>query len=308
MTLTMHVLPVGTSLLAKTDDLGDLDNVLPPGTFDPLSSVRQKLFQATNGDTLALDVDSLIPKTARTALSGANHRLCAEWTSVAAHRAHSPGASHDDAFVLIATDTDDGLRAAALVATHYAPEARIHYVDDPLTDAPEFIEPGGLYVYRIPELDLAAKNPPNQTWSALGSVGHAIAATASQATRNCWNVVLHLSGGYKALIPYLLVMAEGINSVFCCPERVAADREPSLRAIALHESGIGDTDRDPILVDLPIRALQGDLFTKAVELKPYLESNPINGINWDDLLGWVIERNGDRRRLSRTGIILVGVL
>lgn len=317
MTLTMHVLPVGTSLVTRINngELGELEGVLAPETFHrlphPVDTVRQALRQATNPDTLDLDLDGLVPEAARTTLADeTDYRLCAEWNSVAASMRRTSSAGEDEAFVLIATDTDEGLRAAALVATHYTHKARIRYVDDPSSAGPMLIEPGGLYICRVPELDLAAKNPPEQTWHALGSVGHAIQATATQAAQGRWRVVLHLSGGYKALIPYLLVMAEGINSVFGYRDRTVAERAPILRAIALHESSVDDADRDPIVIDLPIRTLPPKLFTKAVELKPHIGSHgQIHGDTWDDLLGGLlIERAGQRRWLNPAGIIMVGVL
>lgn len=304
----MHVLPVGLSLLNV------LKNRLPAASnaLDP-----QRLAQDAQGYRLAavlarattypdheLRLDGLLAEPAREALvHPAREHLCAEWASVRLVAQGQPAPPGVVAYVLIATDTDDGLRAATLVAARYANGKLLRYLDDPGT-GPLAIEPDTVSIYRIPGLDLAAGVPGRTAWETLGRLGHAIARTAADAIADRWDVVLHLSGGYKALMPYLLVLAEGINSVISYR---AADmppqRRPTLRAVATHESN------DRALVDLPVRCLSEDLYIAARNLKAALgPSNSVTGTAWDVLVGLALESKGQRRNLTPLGTILVNVL
>jgi hypothetical protein len=88
-----------------------------------------------------LHLDRLLDRPVREALAVASADLCAEWASVRTVTDRRSTPDTDAAYVLIATDTDDGLRAATLVAARYAPGVPIRYVDDPHT-GPAVIEPG----------------------------------------------------------------------------------------------------------------------------------------------------------------------
>jgi hypothetical protein len=153
----------------------------------------------------------------------------------------------------LASDTDEGLRAAILLALHEASNRsdRVRYVHDVSGEAvpvPEHI--GDVAVVRVPGLDFSqSSDGAERTWRALGDLGYAVAAVAQNDN---WSVVLHLSGGFKAAIPYLLVMAEGIRTRLRAAQ--LPEPAPQVTAVCIHESSI-DRDRRPYLVDLPVRYL-----------------------------------------------------
>lgn len=217
------------------------------------------------------------------------------------------GADADAAYVLIASDTDDGLRSAIMVAAQYAD--RVIYIPEPI-DARELrIEPRETYVFRIPRLDLGTDKPNDRTWLSLGSVGHVIARTARQAAVTPWSVLLHLTGGYKAMMPYLLVMAEGIRSVFEQSRNIADRRAPTLRALSVHE----DERATPLprlrQVELPIRWVEGIPLEDLRDIADHTAGGPSIfdfRDKWVPYYGqWITDGGG---RLSEAGMILTRVL
>lgn len=146
------------------------------------------------------------------------------------------------------------------------------------------------------------------TWRSLGAVGRLAADSAGQTGRGEWEVIVHLSGGYKAMIPYLMVMAEGVHSRLrdLPPD---APHRPSIRAVAIHKSTL--PAESPIVVDTSIRAIEGDLLADARKLAaatpPY--SDVVDAGIAEDLLGLFIERVSEKkRRLTPAGLIMVNVL
>lgn len=314
----MHVLPVGRSLLGRVDTdpgLVALRSVLRPGSFDVAGNPRQKvavelarLAGAGTPGTGLLDLHDVFPDEAqRAAVRCDNPKLCAEWTSVAVARLRA--AEVDSAAVLIASDTDDGLRSAIMVAGQYT--ERVTYVPEPLDARDMRIEPGEVYVFRIPRMNLGTDKPDEQpddrTWLSLGTVGHVIARTARQATVTPWSVLLHLTGGYKAMMPYLLVMAEGIQSVFQDAHNTPDGRAPTLRAVSVHEH----EQQTPVArlrqVELPIRWVEGHPLKDLHDIADHTANNLsiFNG-RWPAYRGqWITEGGG---RLSEAGMILTRVL
>jgi hypothetical protein len=176
------------------------------------------------------------------------------------------------------------------------------------------IEPGEVYLFRIPDLlfripdlDLGTGRPNDQTWLSLGSVGHVIARTARQATVTPWSVLLHLTGGYKAMMPHLLVMAEGIRSVFMDADNIPSGRAPALRAVSVHEH----EQRTPVAqlrqVELPIRWVEGCPLQDLRDIADHTANDlGIFGGKWPAHRGqWITEGGG---RLSEAGMILTRVL
>lgn len=309
----MHVLPVGLSLLTRAEaepSLRELRSVLRPAAFDadtnPDRKVSVELARLTDPTTRLLDLDSVLATPAQ--WQAAQHpepRLCAEWTSVAVARSKASGQS---AYVLIASDTDDGLRSAVLVAGQYAPGRQIHYVHEPVQAALSLaVEPGEVYVFRIPGLDFAANAMTDATWFSLGSVGHVIQQTARRASIDRWDVQLHLTGGYKAMLPYLLVMAEGIQTVFKQAGNVTKGREPTLRAVSVHEHDPDVPLGDLIQVPLPIRWVEGPSLRALRCLKEHTTTNArVFGDEWGEWRGQWIEAGG--AKLSSAGMIITRVL
>lgn len=318
MSRVLHLIPVGISLLDAIDKKKvaaevrtALQKTLNPAVLHnqagfqaATESVRTAIRAATDATSGRLNFANLLPGVAGP-LKGLRGRseLCAEWQSVKVEITGPPAGDPDEghAYVLIATDTDAGLRAGAFVAAGFASDADVYYVDDP---EPEFrsrvIEPGQAYLCRTPGLDLANPEKITEgTWRALGHIGHAIAETARRASRGRWRVVLHLSGGYKAMMPYLLILAEGINSVFKAPDRTIKGRKPALKAFVLHESA------DEHRVDCPVRALEGKLFANLLELKEAYDASVLNELRSSGLLGLCVDT--DTGALTTAGVIMVQV-
>jgi len=302
VTTLLHVLPVGLSLLNSLDGGHMAEAAHALSTVDGAASaddtVAARLRRASDATTHVLDIAELIGAESLEALAGADAAECSEWTSV--RLVASGAAVNSRAYVLIASDTEPGLRAATLVAARYATGSVVRYVADPAS-GPVVIEPGTVTVYRIPNLDIQRGLPNDLTWRALGAVGHAVATTTGDAIRDRWDVVLHLSGGYKAMVPYLLVMAEGVNSVFRHHSAGLADRQPSLRAVTTHETNKNQ------LIDVPVRYLDGTLFELAKKLKVHLDGKAWTSDTrrWDLLRGLILD---DRHHLTALGTILVNVL
>jgi len=308
----LHLIPVGLSLLDQIDR-GVLPALRPalavdelPGTAD---TVGEALQQATDRHR-ELDLNHLgltgVPRTA----GALDPSMAAEWTSVTAVAAEPRhGAAGGEAYVFIATDSDGGLRAATLVAARYR-RTTMRYLHEPVTTGRLLFKPGEVYICRIPDLDLGNREPTITTWRSLGVVGRLVADTAQQTGRGEWNVVVHLSGGYKAMIPYLMVLGEGIHSRLRDP-RDAARRRPKIRTVAIHDPSTGrDPTRVRIVVDVPVRALGPDLLADVEKLKKLSQpdSDIVGAGAPKDLLGLFIEREDSVYRLTDPGLIMVNVL
>ncbi|MGH3912146.1 MAG: hypothetical protein ACRDTC_01850 [Pseudonocardiaceae bacterium] len=306
--LVLHVIPVGRSLLDQIarGTLPELRSALVADELPGLAvTVSEALRQAT-GRNQELDLDCLgltdVPRT----VSALGPAMAAEWTSMAAVAAERRyGVVDGETCVFIATDTEDGLRAATLLAARYQPAIR--YLHEPLSAGRPVLEPGDVYVCRVPDLDLGIRKPTSATWRSLGAVGRLVADTAGQIGRGDWEVVLHLSGGHQAMIPYLMVMAEGVHSrLRDLP--LNAPHRATIRAVAIHDSSL---ERRLIVIDIPVRAIEGNLLSDVRKLTAlaWPDSDLVNAGIADDLLGSLIEKADERtRRLTEAGLIMVNVL
>lgn len=305
--LLLHVVPVGLSLLDRIEQPVLATDELPASVL----TVRDALRWA-GGQTGELDWERLgLPAARRATLAATPTAAAAEWTSLAAvtdDRRY--GAVRGEAYVLLATDTDDGLRAATLVAARY-PSTRVRYLDEPLAARGTGLEPGDAYLCRIPHLNLGIVPPTSGTWRSLGAAGRLVADAATQTGRGEWTVIVHLSGGYKAMVPYLMVLAEGIHTRLRALPPDAAHR-PVIRAVAVHESSLDQRHSErPIVIDIPVRAIEGDLLTQTRTLAQHThaDSDVVSAGIAEDLLGLFLERHGEhQRRLTAAGLIMVNVL
>ncbi|MGQ0776554.1 MAG: hypothetical protein ACT4NY_19365 [Pseudonocardiales bacterium] len=312
----LHLIPVGLSLLDQIKALPTLRSALAVDELpDAVYKVHEALFQAA-GQDYVLDLNRLGLTGVHRAASALDPSMAAEWTSVKAIRAEirhgavtRDGGVDGEAYVFIATDSDDGLRAAILVAACY--QSTIHYLHEPLKVGNLLVRPGDVYVCRIPDLDLGNIPPTSKTWRSLGTIGRLVADTAKQTGGGDWNVVVHLSGGYKAMIPYVMVLAEGVHSRLRKPED-GNWGPPKIRAVAIHDPSTG---RNPtisrILIDVPVRAISPDLLARVAKLKKLTrpDSDIVGAGAPLDLLGLCIEREGpDDYRVSDPGLIMVNVL
>ncbi|MDQ3154098.1 MAG: hypothetical protein M3R63_21050 [Actinomycetota bacterium] len=309
----LHLIPVGRSLLDQIDrgTLPALQSALAvdelPGSADTVGEALQR----ATGQHHELDLDYLGLTGMSRATSTVDSSMAAEWTSVSAVAAEPRYDAVDgQAYVFIATDSDDGLRAATLVATRYQ-HTTIRYLHEPLTIGPLLVKLGDVYVCRIPDLDLGVRQPTSTTWRSLGRVGRLVADTAKQTGGGEWDVVMHLSGGYKAMIPYLMVLGEGVHSRLRDHE-LGPRHRPKIRAVAIHDPSSGKDPAKPrIVIDIPVRAIDSELLADAERLAALTrpDTDIVGADAPKDLLGLFIEREYERSyKLTAAGLIMVNVL
>jgi hypothetical protein len=129
---------------------------------------------------------------------------------------------------------------------------------------------------------------------------------AKQTDCGQWQVIVHLSGGYKAMIPYLMMMAESVHSVLR-DVRPGELRPPPVRVVAVHESSFKPgTTGGPIIIDIPVRAIEGKLLRAVEELAKV--ARPDSDIIGDDVSDYLLGLFVDADRLTEAGLIMVNVL
>jgi hypothetical protein len=171
--------------------------------------------------------------------------------------------SCDDTVVLVASDTPDGVRAAfwnaaALTAGDLT---RISIVNRPqhVQEVPN----GSVGIAMVRGMDVGTEQGFAEAMSALGALARGLLDRPKTQREG---LTCHLSGGFKAAIPYLLAVAEWVKS--------AGDRwSGEVSAIVRHET----TTSGPI--HLPLRQL------------------PLAAIELEVLSGW----DADGRRCDRPG-------
>lgn len=151
--LILHVVAAGISLLDHLEQPWLATDDLPGSPIE----VREALQWAVSGPRQELDWERLklagLPQTQ----AGADPDMAAEWTSITAITAQPRYASaQGHAYVFLATDTNDGLRAATLVAARYQ-RTSTRYLHEPLATRWPPVEPGDVYVCRIPALNLGKR-------------------------------------------------------------------------------------------------------------------------------------------------------
>jgi hypothetical protein len=286
----LRIVTVGRSLLDRLDaSLPHLRDVLLPSGPNPLPVADMLRDLAVEGD---IDPAALLADDDEsTAIRTAEWKLAAEWTSLAVHPATSGPA------VYLASDTDVGLRAATLLALRHTTQGTgyggvVRYVHDINHGPPIADHVDRVTVVRVPGLDFRSPGEANErTWHALGQLGNELARAARS---HGWPVVLHLSGGFKAAIPYLLVMAEGIRT-----RLQPAKPDLDVTAVCIHESSI--QTGNPTLVPLPVRYLSGSV-RKALQAPDALDDGDLRGQFTLDPTA------GEPARFSWAGLILTDVL
>jgi hypothetical protein len=283
--VTIHLITVGNSIRTKLaerfstePDLAsgkDLHDAALLGLEDPdpdPDEVAEFLSLVASRD----DTDGV--RTARATAESAWHRLQAfgggeasGWESTISAESSSLIADNEngwhsvtdrDLFVLLTSQTSDGMLAAFWNALHLAGS------HDPLS----LLDFGGVgevanglserhrvRIQVIRHLDL--RNPQRFPDAMRHLAQFARAALVERGAGE--NVVVHLSGGYKATIPFLIGIAEGMRSVQI-PERSPV---ANVRAVVVHEDSFADGR--PEGVPIPLRTLvEDDLRT---ELAPFHE-------------------------------------
>jgi len=153
-----------------------------------------------------------------------------------------------DTAVLLTTDTVTGMTAALwnAIALTAATPSRVRYASHPQAlDPPDDDRPplgGSAVIVRIPRLHARTETDLCAAMRNLGTVGRALLRPPGSAPAEDFR--FYLSGGFKAAIPYLIGLAEGLKSV--------RELTGSVKAYILHE----DTGGAPI--PLPLRRLNPD--------------------------------------------------
>ena len=317
MSYALHIVPVGRSIAFNTDRKltgpakAAIKPALDPGPYQtstgPARPVRHLLCTAAAPGTGIVDPAAVFPAAVEPLREArATPSLCVEWRSLEIDKLRPPatGQHRGDAYVFVSTDTEAGLLAATAVAVGTANKAAIRYIDDPATE--QFrrhrIEPGQVHVCRIPDLDLSEPDRiGTATWQALGSIGHVAAETARQPADVAapWRIVVHLSGGYKAMIPSMLVMAEAISSLLAATED-DNKHNATISAWTLHEDA---PDTATGRIEVGIRQLRGDPYHELYRIRDDIAAGrlPASGF----LIGSCLDI---QHRITPFGTIMTAVL
>jgi len=201
------------------------------------------------------------------------------------HRVAGAGVplSHDDIAVLISSDTAPGLVAALwnAVALTGGDLARVGFLPD--SDAHPGDVRGRALIVRVRGMDAATERGFVTAMRGLGLLGRHLIHRGE--TREGEAVRCYLSGGFKAAIPYLIGLAEGLRSL---PET------GPVAAYVLHES----TASAPIL--LPLRRIAPERVRK--ELSSLRWDAPTATEPPSDFLdGYAYEKTPDGWRLTAFG-------
>ncbi|GAA3820739.1 hypothetical protein [Streptomyces chiangmaiensis] len=151
--------------------------------------------------------------------------------------------SREDVIVLLATDTFDGLTAALwdALALTIGDLDRIVYLSKP-SDQPSETVHDRVFVVRVPGLDASTDEDFVRAMEGLGVLGRTLVRKVAVSENE--DFLFHLSGGYKAAIPYLIGLAEGLRSL---------DRKGTVEAFVLHK----DSGGKPIKLPLRRMVLSG---------------------------------------------------
>jgi hypothetical protein len=252
--MTVHVISVGVNLLdafTSPDKFGDRSRAVRHHRRDIQALVPQ------GADTAAADsaLRAYLPPTgvlppAWAALVAAVRpdrwpaTVSAEVQTFVAAQATRP-ISADDVVFLLATDTASGLLAAVWNAFALTGgPAAVRYLTDPLQPLRD--PRGTAVILRVPGMDAGDVDGFRQAMRWLGTFGGGVLLPLAGYDEP---VRLHLSGGFKASIPYLIALAEALRS-----------QRDDIKACVLHESAASASGlAKPI--DLPLRHVRPDVLT-----------------------------------------------
>jgi len=207
--MTVHIVPVGLSIQ------------------DGLGSSRGSPSDATSRTNARRLLDRLIAKfainrhraiaallaTPRTELFTELSGLLSPWNAKVSAEVSSlakcePLLDASNGVVLVATDTDEGLMCAALNAIRMKPTLA-RYVDSPAALHDVL---GAVTVVRIPGMDIA-NTDFTRAMRHLGELARILHDMSTMQVPP-QEFEFHLSGGYKAAMPYFLAVAEGMRSLY----------------------------------------------------------------------------------------------
>jgi hypothetical protein len=187
-----------------------------------------------------------------------------------------------DIAVLVSSDTAAGLAAGlwnalALVGGDLN---RVRYLDDPAARVSSLL--GHALLVRVPGMDTGTERGFRQAMRGLGSLGHSLHED-TQLRKQPFR--FYLSGGFKAAIPYLIGLAEGLRSLPDAGE---------VEAFVLHEL----TESGPIR--LPLRRIAPSLVREELAGFDACGSRT-QGSRTSFLEGYAYEKDGSKWRLTPFG-------
>jgi len=262
--VTVHLISVG---LSASEFLDTPDGVEDPfGLADTAAAVRVSapaVWRGTDPDALSAWLEPRLgqQRTEDPWFSDAIHQLRpATWPPRFSAEVDSLSRSgtgvvpRDDLVVLLATDTVPGLVAAVWNALRLAAgdPGRVRYRPSP-GHAPLGDARGCAVITRVGGLDAGDERGFTEAMGGLGELGRLL----RDATPRDEPYALHLSGGFKAAIPYLVGLAEAFRSV---------DPGRDVRAYVLHDTAAPSAPPIP----LPLRRLHAE--TVRAELIPLAAS------------------------------------
>jgi hypothetical protein len=290
--MTVHLLSVGLSILDSLAE-GDADGYcLVPAGITPLDVLRRPGRRPTEWVEAALAPpgperddavrDRIVATAQKMGIGG--------WpTAASAELSGLPPASIDwkqDAVLLICSDDKkgEGLQAGLWNAVAMAPHNDIEKValhadaGRPLAEIH-----GRVTLVRIAGMDVGTAAGFRAAMDLLGQLGYSL---VNGGARRGEPITVHLSGGFKAAIPYLLALAEGLRS-----HRTAHPVE----AVVLHEQTKGDPIR------LPLRRMSPQLL--ANELEAFDTTGYCRGApSTRQFEGWAYERAAGGWLLTPFGV------
>jgi len=326
--VTVHLMTVGNSIREHLEQNGRAMHLASSlrsgrGLLDSRLLLGQEHAepQEANAFLSALARDPADERTAsalRAARLGPND-TDSQWRSTASAEATSLRAvtgehrvRHEDLVVLLATDTVPGLLSAFWNAAFLlggdlqrlsyleAPGGRI--LPDGAGNGPA--ARGRVLLARIPGMDMRDPARFDEAMAGLGTIARTV--LDALGTDPPEKVAVHLSGGYKATLPFLLGITEGMRSVLAAkdPSGRGADR---VAAHVTHEENLS-ADR-PQAVGLPLRRFPLDAVHSELGYFDEHGADPEGAIGQDTenglLLGYAYDlvpaADGDLWRLTPFG-------
>jgi hypothetical protein len=305
--MTVHVISVGLSLLDKLTDPDRLGKVgLSPDQVKAIETAHPQdvISQAgagASGDqasawlasVLSSPADSRHDQEAAKRLTTLTRALQpGQWSAKISAELETfsrvPGATVPlrpaDTVVLVCSDTLAGLvaglwNAAALSGGDLT---RVSYLPDP-ADKPSHTH-GKVLMVRVKHLDASSQSGFSEAMKGLGTLGRDLLDSPEIGPADPFR--FYLSGGFKAAIPYLIGLAEGVRSV-------GGGRE--VDAFVLHETGGSGAIR------LPLRRMiwqsVADELTDFDRVTGKSRRSPTPGL----LYGYAYEKEGGGYKLTPFG-------
>lgn len=171
-------------------------------------------------------------------------RLSAETASL--HR-HNPRPAPTDQVVLLASDTPEGLASALLVGVALGRPVHVHPrpLLDGTTTGAKVVDGVGAPVH-VMRIEGLLPDSTDQFTRATRGLAQAVVWAARLHRLPGVPLVIHLTGGYKATLPYLVTLAEFVRAAW-----------PPVEAWCLHE-GDEDDHRPPGPVRIWLRRVDLD--------------------------------------------------